>query len=917
MKKITYAILICMILQLFSFVTLADDNAVKPDYSKQISVMSALEILDTSLQKQNPDTEMTRAEFISAVIHLIGLKPDDFSATPRGFNDVTDNTEFFVEINMAYMLGIVRGNGSGLFFPTDKISMNDAISVLINALGYDVFDDGKSTALSHAIDLNLLKNISFNGEGGVTVGQGATLLYNALEVDVATSYMADGKVRISVCEGRNVLNEYLGMEYGSGVITQNAITSLDSFMKKPASKTSVVIDNIIFEVGETDADKLLGYNVQYYYRHDIATGENILVYIRPHGNRVVQVNSEEFRSFSGNKFKYFEMYKSFGTQYKEASLTISSKVDVTYNGVAFPTYTNDDILLKNTSGYNVFIDNNNDSVIDVIHVNRCENYVVDVAVRDDEIIYTSAPKDKLDFSIYDTVEFYLSNGKQVSIDAVLASDVMTVMASKNKSYAKVILSSHSLDLTVVGIDEEANTIAFDNGQEYYMDKSFVPFKELATIGRRASFMFDYRGRLAALNTDNVGMELKYAYLCKAAISGNIDKEVQLKLLNTVNEINVYTLPQKLSFDSQSKTAEEAFNLLTDVDETGERYTKMQMIRYRLNSDKTKVVYIDTSTETAEENGISLKIDTYSNVEFGISWSITHKAAFATPGIVLCIPQVPDELDGVKLPRSLANDFSDSAFRAGEEVWKYLPNRTSKKADVIDPDDAGIANIVVCYYDYLESPPEGGINEAVSQTLRCMVDEVSACLAEDGMPTLKLQYFANGEKSTIIARTPQAFKKPVYDADGNIVPGQFKNLEKGDVIYLYSDFKGRAESAKVLFDISRTDNGRFNAPKRISDTITECGIVYSASDRGFKLLGTLKKDALPFTGKIEDTFDISQARVRKYSESKVSITIYDSENNIVRAGSIADIKGYKDYPDDPSFVVSFVTNYETATVFIID
>jgi len=78
-----------------------------------------------------PDRDITRAEFAAIVVRALGLKPG-LGTNP--FNDVANNAWYCSSIMTAAEYGIVNGYGNGQFGPLDKITREQAMTMLANAM---------------------------------------------------------------------------------------------------------------------------------------------------------------------------------------------------------------------------------------------------------------------------------------------------------------------------------------------------------------------------------------------------------------------------------------------------------------------------------------------------------------------------------------------------------------------------------------------------------------------------------------------------------------------------------------------------------------------------------------------------------------------------------------------------------------
>ena len=84
---------------------------------------------------KSQDEPLTRAEFTAMAVRMINL--NDVSGVEAAFNDVSKDSPFFDEINIAKSLRISNGIAEGIFSPDELISYNAAVKEIVVALGYE------------------------------------------------------------------------------------------------------------------------------------------------------------------------------------------------------------------------------------------------------------------------------------------------------------------------------------------------------------------------------------------------------------------------------------------------------------------------------------------------------------------------------------------------------------------------------------------------------------------------------------------------------------------------------------------------------------------------------------------------------------------------------------------------------------
>ena len=88
----------------------------------------------------NPDKEISRAEFLAMVVRMIGQEgsAQALAGGDLPFTDVPADHWARGYIYFAYNMGIVNGISETRFAPSDKVSYNQAVKMVVSALVYGV-----------------------------------------------------------------------------------------------------------------------------------------------------------------------------------------------------------------------------------------------------------------------------------------------------------------------------------------------------------------------------------------------------------------------------------------------------------------------------------------------------------------------------------------------------------------------------------------------------------------------------------------------------------------------------------------------------------------------------------------------------------------------------------------------------------
>ena len=106
--------------------------------NEAVTVMSALNLLKGYEDGTfGPDKTITRAEFAAVVVRMLGMEDAAAgAATATNFTDVPATHWAAGYVKIANQKGIIAGYGDGTFGPDDEVTYEQAIKMLVCALGY-------------------------------------------------------------------------------------------------------------------------------------------------------------------------------------------------------------------------------------------------------------------------------------------------------------------------------------------------------------------------------------------------------------------------------------------------------------------------------------------------------------------------------------------------------------------------------------------------------------------------------------------------------------------------------------------------------------------------------------------------------------------------------------------------------------
>lgn len=522
--------------------------------SEAVTVLSNLDILNGYEDGTfKPEATITRAEMAKIVCEALGHYGMDNDKTP--FDDVEPKHWAAGYINTAASLGIINGYGNGKFGPEDTVTYEQAVKMVVCALGYEPMaaDRGGWSAgyTSVAADIGLTKGMSSSVRGDIAV-----LIYNALTTPVMeqTSYGSDARYEILDGTGNK---EYKTILTKRNIYIATGIVG-DTFNK----------DEIKFKVtrnskdGEFEADKtvtfLIGNSNIANYTHqevEVYVAEDddeytVLAVKAAKKTETFTLISDDIESVSENKITY---YVDSLNSSKTKTLTIDAdavieynkaKIAITDNVTAAETVvaeigTKDDVEI-------VFIENDGDSSYDVVVMTEYVSAVVETVNISKDKITLGGRTVTFDFDDDNKTYIFLDDeGNELTLADFEEDDVVAYVSDtenpKDADYLKIVKLSNSVIIGTVDSVQNNKQIVTINNEEYKVIDTAV-WNQISTPGTEGTFYVGLTGKI--IYFDGSAVVGKYGYIIGAGTDGWND-EIVIKML-TSKGIDRYTLRTSLT-----------------------------------------------------------------------------------------------------------------------------------------------------------------------------------------------------------------------------------------------------------------------------------------------------------------------------------------------------------------------------------
>lgn len=662
-------------------------DTIDTNYEEEATLLRMLGIMDNYTDKLfKGDFIMTRQEFVKCVVSMMGY--DDIAQSTKEkcrFTDVSGNLAGYISV--AENLGIISGSGYDKFEPERAITFDEAVKMLVCALGYDtgelVYPQGY---ILKASEIGLLKNL---GARDTSRGTMSMLLVNALDIPLIQLDLINGKFKYG--KGDTIL-EHREIFSGKGILTDNGITSYMGASN--ISKDSVCIDHVNYKSGITSANQYFGQRVLYYYKE--VNGDYELIYIRPtDDNTIYTIDSEDIDPLTTKqKICYYQNDRT-------KNISVSPICNFIYNGKAYPGVTDVELIPKD--GHITLIDNDRDNKIDTILITDYITVVAQYTSENTKTVYNMI--DGGENLILDdnekTIEIYREDEK-IEFSQIKTGDVIKAAISKDKEYIKAMASSNKVSGMVRSTDEEGVVI---DGTKYKFGKNLTN----TDFGTGSTYLFriDHEGRIAYAEYSMSKSNL-YGYMVRAWYEEN-EEQLGIKVFTETGEWKKFELAQKVKFNNTSQKRENLYN---------EGKLSPQLIAYTLNSQGLISAIKTGEINASGENMNFEELDgtgqyLRANRSFNSKYFLTNTVIFS----------VPANLDDIGLYRITDCDYLRDGQKYKAKLYKIEDNC---------PEVAVVEEI-----DTYSTDPYIGSSVMI-------VDKVNLCVNDDDEPVTHITGFYDGK-----------------------------------------------------------------------------------------------------------------------------------------------------------------------------
>lgn len=821
-KVLAMLVVFMMMLSTVAFASSFSDVADGSSYSTAIEVGVDLDLFKGYTDGTfGPEGEITRAEVAAIIVRLLGQEAQAEGAKAATmFIDVPADHWAAGYINIAVQAGVINGYGNGYFGPEDLVEYQDAIAMIVRALGYEpaIGSAGYPTGyLTKAGELGLTSNVS--GTNGVAINRAAVaqIAFNSLDVPIMTQSGYGTFTQYVINDGysstmgtTNVKKTLLSENHSTvklqGTVTKSSDSMSTSTTAAPYVNVTVTdglrnkfgigitssgeATNEKMFVGESDAMDYVGKKVVLFVEYDEFEDEMTIKALYEVKTDVLTIDLADVVEFT--KDGDIEYYVNDS---KKTTATLSESTKVFYNGVEVDTLpvTAEELLqMSGTIELSLLSNDTTDADYDTMYITAYDVFVVD------EVVPTSKRvTSKIDaISFNGRISFDEEDGdvKATLVDAngdamewtdLVEYDVLSVKYVNTG--VKDIYEAKVINNTVTGTVTGLTGIAGEDNREVEIDGvaydvlTVAEYEKEMKLGDEGTYYLDDNDNVI-YHSATITRNNNYAYLIKIKPADEMDN-AQVKLLTKENGIVTIDVATKITvaYKGEKATNLSTKNILTELPAEGDVFADFEdmgyedlegmIITYKVNASG-QLTTVEIPAWDTDEDWLSISGSNEDMVDYDAdasSFKVDGKKHYITENTVIFYVPAGEGFDEDDYEVVALANLSDDQDLTG--------------ADIYDVDeDRNIGAIALT--------AENQINPSANNAT--FVVKVSETTDEDGYDVIRVSGYKGLEEVSYICDDVDASEiigklvTPVYKANGdvnyfNVIGDKFDDVSEDDEI----------------------------------------------------------------------------------------------------------------------------------------
>lgn len=630
MKKIFATILALLIMTSSTTFAYSDitENSTITNAINTLSDFNILEGFEDGTFK--PEDTVTRAQMAKIICEILSLQ--ESLITLKTYVDVPSDHWAFCYINAISDLKIICGYGDNSYGPEDTVTFEQAVKMIVNALGYQLVAESKggypTGYVTVANQIGLLKNVNSSNRGNIAV-----LVYNALEVPLMeqTAYGSqDAYEPLDGTNGRSykTLLTSNNIYKATGIVGDTTNEKVNFTITKDSKDKEFVKTNFEqkFYIGESNIADYKYQEVEAYVKKDNNDEYTVISVKSTAKTETFTIMSDDLKEVSKTKITYYV------SKNKTKTFSVDSNILIEYNKTDNIFTDLSDFVGKEDIQL-TFIENNGDNKYDILIAIEYVSERLEFVDANKNKITLNGISIKLDFE--DENKIYVLkdiNGNELTLEDFAEDDVIVwycdsfnsynIQLPASANYIEIIkLKNSNIIGTIDKVTSYDKTIEI-NGNSYEIAQKLWNTDESRFLaGSEGIFYIGLTGKI--IYYDDTKVNVNYGYILGTAETGTFDKDVIVKMLTktgikTYNVKSTVTINNKLAatgvyedgrlveYSLNSKGIITNLKYLSTVGFDSEEYNADTEILYNEFIDKNTVFFILDENEYDESYATTMK-----------------------------------------------------------------------------------------------------------------------------------------------------------------------------------------------------------------------------------------------------------------------------------------------------------------------
>lgn len=782
MKKIiTYFLALILVFQLMCPIYAgAAESAVSDTATVEISREQAL--LDAlGIHIEMEEEYINRGEFAALAAALLNSSINT-EVEESSFSDISRFYTYKNAVETVNKFGLMTGY-DGKFEPVKKITIDEAIKVLVTLAGYEdlaAVRGGYPTGYNVvAQQLKLLKGVEASADGYITKEAAYKLAFNLLDTPVYEVTAITNPDTVHYTQSAEKYGEKVfGIKEISGRVVANAASALSGYRLAPAGK--VTIDDTSYYYSIPGISEALGQQVNVYVR-EVSDGVfDIIYYEIDEYSDAIKVDKKDILSVKGFdsgdsvSYKRNPVIEYISSKDKTKTAVMGGDLQIAYNGIITTDIQNIDFT--NNSGYVELMDTDGDDEYDFVAITNYVSYVIErVDVANKRLVFKYG---KGNFTLGDQeVVSVVHDGRMIDFASILPDVAISVRTSKigagetisDSEVLYVDISSEKFSGIITNINKDKNTVVID-GKTYeyeeFLESEFI-------FATTFDFYVDVFGVICGADLVSSGAG-EYYFMTAYNMSEALVPTLSFQFVNMSGKVVVFDAPEKVTY--------------TGPDSDGE-----WVVNAKLNNEKLAEIFGVNFTgrhlfKLVVEDGVLKEIIAPINGA-GTEGYAGYSEDFSVDAIIAgddvaahdyCLDKVYRFGEGTSL---IVNNILGGADEV--KVIKSGKNINLSGLESLEVYDSGLnleAGLIVA--NVRNEGSSGSEDWTAWETQLFVVEKITQELREDGSDTYALHGYINGFPETYLCADGEIrdnFANSPFASFG--YKTNFADLSLGDVVML--------------------------------------------------------------------------------------------------------------------------------------